>query len=74
MAKVIRSLKNEGKSIVVAEHDLAVLDYLSDYVCLFYGEPSVYGVVCHPQSVRVGINIYFNGYIPDENVRFRDTP
>lgn len=74
MAKVIRSLRDEGKSVVVAEHDLAVLDYLSDYVCLLYGEPSVYGVVCHPQSVRTGINIYLNGYIPDENVRFRDIP
>jgi ATP-binding cassette subfamily E protein 1 len=31
-------------------------------------------VVCHPQSVRVGVNIYLNGYIPDENVRFRDVP
>ena len=74
MAKVIRSLCTEGKSVVVAEHDLAVLDYLSDYVCLLYGEPSIYGVVCHPQSARVGINIYLNGYIPDENVRFRDVP
>ncbi len=74
VAKVIRTLIDEGKSVVVAEHDLAVLDYLSDYVCVFYGEPSVYGVVCHPQSVRVGINIYLNGYIPEENVRFRDIP
>jgi len=74
VAKVIRSLRDEGKSVVVAEHDLAVLDYLSDYVCVFYGEPSAYGVVCHPQSVRVGINVYLNGYIPDENVRFRDVP
>ncbi|MFH0748963.1 MAG: ribosome biogenesis/translation initiation ATPase RLI [Candidatus Bathyarchaeota archaeon] len=74
MAKVIHSLCVEGKAVIVAEHDLAVLDYLSDYVCLLYGEPSVYGVVCHPQSARVGINIYLNGYIPDENVRFRDIP
>ena len=74
VAKVIRSLAGEGMSVIVAEHDLAVLDYLSDYVCVFYGESSVYGVVCHPQSVRVGINIYLNGYMPEENVRFRDIP
>ena len=74
VAKVIRSLINEEKSVMVAEHDLAILDYLSDYVCVFYGEAAVYGVVCHPQSVRVGINIYLNGYVPEENVRFRDTP
>jgi ATP-binding cassette subfamily E protein 1 len=74
VAKVIRILKDEDKSIIVAEHDLAVLDYLSDQVSVLYGEPSVYGVVCHPQGVRVGINVYLNGYIPDENVRFRDSP
>ena len=73
-AKVIRSLRDEGKSIVVAEHDLAILDYLSDYVCVFYGEQSAYGVCCYPQSVRVGINTYLNGYLSAENVRFRDVP
>jgi ATP-binding cassette subfamily E protein 1 len=31
-AKVIRSLKDENKIIIVAEHDLIVLDYLSDQV------------------------------------------
>jgi ATP-binding cassette subfamily E protein 1 len=74
VAKVIRSLRDDEKSVIIAEHDLAVLDYLSDYVCVFYGEPSVYGVTCRPQSVRVGINIFLNGYVPDENVRFRSNP
>jgi ATP-binding cassette subfamily E protein 1 len=72
VAKVIRSLKDNGKSIIVAEHDLTILDYLSDQVSILYGEPAIYGVVCHPQGVRVGINIYLNGYIPDENIRFRN--
>nr|ADQ54387.1 ABC transporter [uncultured marine crenarchaeote E37-7F] len=72
VAKVIRSLKDSGKSIIVAEHDLTILDYLSDQVSVLYGEPAIYGVVCHPQGVRVGINIYLNGYIPDENIRFRN--
>jgi len=52
--------------------DLAVLDYISDQVCLFYGKPAVYGIVSKPHGVRVGINIYLNGFIPDENIRFRD--
>jgi len=73
-AKAIRSLKDEGKTVIVAEHDLAVLDYLSDQVCVLYGEPGVYGIVSHPHGVRVGINIYLEGYMADENVRFRDTP
>lgn len=73
-ARTIRSLKQEGKTIVVAEHDLAVLDYLSDYVCVFYGDPGVYGVVSHVHGVRTGINIYLEGFIPDENLRFRKEP
>ncbi|MEM2104934.1 MAG: ribosome biogenesis/translation initiation ATPase RLI [Candidatus Bathyarchaeia archaeon] len=71
VAKAIRSLKDDGKTIIVAEHDLAVIDYLSDQICVFYGEPGVYGVVSNVHGVRVGINIYLQGYIPDENVRFR---
>lgn len=73
-AKVIRNLIDENKMIVAAEHDLAVLDYMSDDVFLLYGEPDVYGIVSHIHTVREGINIYINGYIPDENIRFRDTP
>ena len=57
--------------VLVVEHDLAVLDYLSDYVCCLYGEPSVYGVVTMPFSVREGINIFLAGFIPTENLRFR---
>ncbi len=71
VAKAIRSLKDDEKAIVVAEHDLAIIDYLSDQICIFYGEPSIYGVVSNVHSVRTGINIYLQGYIPDENVRFR---
>ncbi len=74
VARAIRSLKEEDKNVVVAEHDLAVIDYLSDQICVFYGESGVYGVVSHVHGVRVGINIYLQGYIPDENIRFRDEP
>ena len=71
VAKAIRTLKQDGKIVIVAEHDLAILDYLSDQICIFYGAPGVYGVVSHVHGVRVGINIYLEGFIPDENVRFR---
>ena len=74
MAKLIRSLTDKGKTVIVVEHDLAILDYLSDYISLFYGMPGVYGIISHPQGVRVGINIYLNGYIKDENVRIRESP
>lgn len=74
VAKAIRSLKDWQKVIVVAEHDLAIIDYLSDKICVFYGETGVYGVVSHVHGVRTGINIYLQGFIPDENMRFRKEP
>jgi ATP-binding cassette subfamily E protein 1 len=74
VAKAIRSLKNYQKMIIVAEHDLAIIDYLSDQICIFYGEPGVYAIVSHVHGVRTGINIYLQGYIPDENVLFRKDP
>lgn len=73
-ARVIRRLVADGRMVVAAEHDLAVLDYLSDDIFLLYGEPDVYGIVSNIHGVREGINIYINGYIPDENVRFRASP
>lgn len=74
MANAIRDLRVDGKYLVVVEHDLAILDYLSDKICLFYGKPGSYGIISHPQGVREGINIYLNGYIKDENMRFREEP
>jgi len=71
VARAIRSLKKDEKTVIVAEHDLAIIDYLSDQICIFYGEPGVYGIVSHVHGVRTGINIYLQGYIPDENIRFR---
>jgi len=37
-----------------------------------YGTPNVYGVVSMPFTVRDGINIFLSGYIPTDNVRFRE--
>jgi ATP-binding cassette subfamily E protein 1 len=57
---------------VVVEHDLSILDYLSDFICCLYGTPGAYGVVTLPMSVRQGINIFLSGFIPAENLRFRE--
>ncbi|EJS44292.1 rli1p [Saccharomyces arboricola H-6] len=70
-AQIIRSLLAPTKYVICVEHDLSVLDYLSDFVCIIYGVPSVYGVVTLPSSVREGINIFLDGHIPSENLRFR---
>ena len=72
--KVIRSLAEAGKSVLVIEHDLATLDAMSDNVHLLYGEPGGYGVVSGNKGVRVGINAYINGFLQEENVRIRKQP
>jgi len=53
-AQTIRSLLRQDTYVVVVEHDLSVLDYLSDFVCVLYGTPAAYGVVTMPFSVREG--------------------
>ncbi len=70
VSKAIRRLSEE-KSVIVVEHDLALLDYLSDYIHILYGQPGVYGICSVPYGVRVGINSYLRGYLKEENVRFR---
>ncbi|KAG9124796.1 Fe-S cluster-binding ribosome biosynthesis protein [Ceratobasidium sp. 392] len=71
-AQTIRALLTNDNYVIAVEHDLSVLDYLSDFVCCLYGKPSVYGVVTMPYSVREGINIFLDGFIPTENLRFRE--
>ncbi|MCQ2820046.1 MAG: ribosome biogenesis/translation initiation ATPase RLI [archaeon] len=71
-ADAIRSLSTPDNYIICVEHDLSVLDYLSDSICVLYGVPAAYGVVTIPYGVREGINVFLDGFIPTENMRFRD--
>lgn len=73
-AHAIREIAQANdKYVICVEHDLSVLDYLSDFVCCLYGKPGAYGVVTAPFSVREGINIFLAGFVPTENLRFRLT-
>lgn len=73
-ARTIRGLAEAGKAVIVVEHDLAMLDYTCDYVQVVYGTPGAYGVISSPRGVRVGINVFLDGYLREENVRFRQEP
>jgi len=71
-ARLVRELADEeDRSMLVVEHDLAVLDLLADRLHVAYGEPGAYGVVTDPKSVRNGINEYLQGYLDNENMRIR---
>ncbi|CAJ0576481.1 unnamed protein product, partial [Mesorhabditis spiculigera] len=71
-AAAIRDCVSDTKFVIVVEHDLAVLDYLSDFICCLYGVAGVYGVVTLPAGVREGINMFLDGFIRSENMRFRE--
>jgi ATP-binding cassette subfamily E protein 1 len=72
VAKIIQDLSAE-KYVVVIEHDLAIMDFLADLVHIMYGSEGAYGVMSHPRPVRTAINVYLDGYMREENIRFRDT-
>ena len=36
-ARFIRSLLQPDNYVIVVEHDLSILDYLSDFICCLYG-------------------------------------
>ncbi|MGC9122838.1 MAG: ribosome biogenesis/translation initiation ATPase RLI [Thermoplasmata archaeon] len=71
LAKILREV-SEKKQVYVVEHDLAILDYLSDQVHILYGNEGAYGIVSIPLSSKQGINEYLQGFIKEENVRIRD--
>jgi ATP-binding cassette subfamily E protein 1 len=73
VARLLRRL-GETHSVLVVEHDLALLDYLADQAHLVYGEEAAFGVISHPLPMRTAVNTYLQGYLKDENVRFRTEP
>ncbi|MBD3194461.1 MAG: ATP-binding cassette domain-containing protein, partial [Candidatus Lokiarchaeota archaeon] len=58
--------------VLIVEHDLAVLDYVSDLIQLFYGVPHKFGVISNMLTVKRGINSYLEGYLQYEKLVFRD--
>jgi len=72
VAEIIQGISPE-KYVLVIEHDLAVMDFISELAYLMYGSEGAYGIVSQPRVVRVAINVYLDGYLREENIRFRDT-
>ncbi|MBW3004467.1 ribosome biogenesis/translation initiation ATPase RLI [Candidatus Woesearchaeota archaeon] len=72
VSKFIKSLANDDTAILVVEHDLIILDYMTDMIHIMFGKPGVYGIVSLPKVTRAGINTYLEGYLREQNIRFRD--
>ncbi|MBQ3685294.1 MAG: ribosome biogenesis/translation initiation ATPase RLI [Candidatus Methanomethylophilaceae archaeon] len=73
MARIIKDLSAD-KQVMVIEHDLAILDFLADNVSVVYGSEGAFGVFTLARQVRTAINVYLDGYLPEENIRFRERP
>lgn len=70
----IKNLAQEGNAVIVIEHDLIILDAVSDSIHIMFGQEACYGVVSLPKATKTGINTFLEGYIKEENMRFRDYP
>ena len=70
----IRKLTDQGSAVVVVEHDLILLDYITDFINIVYGEQTCYGIISPIRSTKNAINSYLDGYLREEKMRFRDKP
>jgi len=71
ISNFLRKFVKPDNSVVAVEHDLIVLDYLADVVHVMYGEAGAYGIAGKPRPTRNAINAYLEGYLKDENMKFR---
>jgi ATP-binding cassette, sub-family E, member 1 len=71
-SKFIKDLTNEKTSVMVIEHDLIILDYMTDLLNIMYGKEAAYGIVSGLKNTREGINSFLDGFLKEENIRFRD--
>ncbi len=71
VARTIRRIIEESESAaLVVEHDIAMLDYMSNSVMPFLGEPGVEGFAEGPLDMRTGMNAFLKWI----DVTFRREP
>ena len=72
ISKFIKELADENTAVMVIEHDLIILDYMTELIHIMFGQEGAYGICSLAKSTKAGINSYLEGFIRDENMRFRD--
>lgn len=71
VSEFIQSI-TQSRTTIVVEHDLLILDYLTEYLNIFYGQQGCFGLVSGLKSSANGINSYLDGFLKEENLRIRD--
>lgn len=72
IANLLREKVNPNNSILFIEHDLALLDYISDYVYILFGKKQAYGVSSNRKTTKLGVNQFLEGFLKEENIRIRN--
>jgi ATP-binding cassette subfamily E protein 1 len=72
VSNYIQELCGKNKAVIIVEHDLLLLDYVTDYVHIIYGKPGCYGIISEIRAAKKAINTYLSGFLKEENIRFRD--
>jgi len=72
VAQMIRDLATSDTYVVVVDHDITILDYTTDMIHIIYGSPGAYGIVATVSNTSESINNFFDGYLPADNMRFRN--
>ncbi len=63
---------SKEKTLIVVEHDLLILDYLTDFLNIFFGGQGAFGTVSGVKGSKEGVNAYLHGFLKEENLRIRD--
>lgn len=72
IAKILRQKINENNAMLLIEHDLAILDYISDFTHIFFGQKQAYGLCSNKKTTKKGINEFLDGFLKEENIRIRE--
>jgi len=72
VGRFIKDLADENTAVVVVDHDLLIMDLMCDLMHVMFGKERIYGIVSMPYAIRNGINSYLEGYLKEQNVRFRN--
>ncbi|MCK5297807.1 MAG: ribosome biogenesis/translation initiation ATPase RLI [Candidatus Heimdallarchaeota archaeon] len=71
LASLFHRIAKQDKTVLVVEHDITILDYISDQIQALWGTPHAFGVVSGVKGVKGGINAYLTGHLKEENITFR---
>lgn len=71
-SRFIRNLTTPQVATLVVEHDLIILDFMTDVINIMYGAEGAFGIVSGLKTSREGINAFLEGFLKEENMRIRD--